>query len=106
MSAIRAAGSAIVDGRCRSLIGVNCRNLRSLKVDFGRFAALAPYLPADIPRVAESGVASASQAARVAGLGYGVALVGTALMRAADPAACVAGLLRAGRASAFEARGR
>lgn len=106
VSAIRAAGPALVEGRCRSLIGVNCRDLRSLKVDFGRFAALAPYLPADIPRVAESGVESASQAARVAGLGYGVALVGTALMRAVDPAACVAGLLRAGRASAFEARGR
>ncbi|MEZ5562626.1 MAG: indole-3-glycerol-phosphate synthase [Gammaproteobacteria bacterium] len=106
VAAIRATGPAIVDGRCRSLLGVNCRDLRSLKVDFGRFAALAPRLPADIPRVAESGVDSASQAARVAGLGYGVALVGTALMRAADPAALVAGLLQAGRASAAEARRR
>lgn len=106
VSAIHAAGPALVDGRCRSLIGVNCRDLRSLKVDFGRFAGLAPQLPADIPRVAESGVESASQAARVAGLGYGVALVGTALMRAPDPAAFVAELLGAGRASAFEARAR
>jgi indole-3-glycerol phosphate synthase len=106
VSAIRAAGPAIVDGRCRSLLGVNCRDLRSLKVDFGRFAELAPLLPADIPRVAESGVESASQAARVAGLGYGLALVGTALMRAPDPAAQVAGLLAAGRASAFEAHTR
>ncbi len=85
---------------------MNCRDLRSLQVDFGRFAELAPHLPADIPRVAESGVASASEAARVAGLGYGVALVGTALMRAPDPAAFVAELLAAGRASAFEARGQ
>lgn len=106
VSASRAAGPAIVDGRCRSLIGVNCRDLRSLDVDFGRFAALAARLPADIPRVAESGVESASQAARVAGLGYGLALVGTALMRAADPASQVASLLAAGRASAFEARAR
>jgi indole-3-glycerol phosphate synthase len=106
VSAIRAAGPAIVDGRCRSLLGVNCRNLRSLKVDFGRFAALAPRLPADIPRVAESGVESASQAARVAGLGYGLALVGTVLMRAPDPAAQVASLLAAGRASAAEAHQR
>ncbi len=106
VSAIHAAGPALVDGRCRSLIGVNCRDLRSLKVDFGRFAALAPHLPVDIPRVAESGVGSASQAARVAGLGYGVALVGTALMRAPDPAAFVAELLGAGRASALEARAR
>jgi indole-3-glycerol phosphate synthase len=106
VSAIRAAGPAIVDGRCRSLLGVNCRNLRSLKVDFGRFAALAPQLPADIPRVAESGVESPGQAARVAGLGYGLALVGTSLMRAPDPAAQVASLLAAGRASACEARVR
>ncbi|MCL4781201.1 MAG: indole-3-glycerol-phosphate synthase [Gammaproteobacteria bacterium] len=104
VSAIHAAGPALVEGRCVSLLGVNCRDLRSLKVDFGRFAALAPRLPADIPCVAESGVESASQAARVAGLGYGLALVGTALMRAADPAAAVAGLLAAGRASACEAR--
>ncbi|MBM4221178.1 MAG: indole-3-glycerol-phosphate synthase TrpC, partial [Gammaproteobacteria bacterium] len=106
VSAIRAAGPAIVDGRCRSLLGVNCRDLRSLKVDFGRFAALAPRLPADIPCVAESGVESPGQAARVAGLGYGLALVGTALMRAPDPSARLAGLLAAGRASACEARAR
>jgi indole-3-glycerol phosphate synthase len=106
VAAIRAAGPVLVDGRCQSLIGVNCRDLRSLEVNFGRFAELAPHLPADIPRVAESGVESPAQAARVAGLGYGVALVGTALMRAPDPAAFLAELLRAGRASAFEARAR
>jgi indole-3-glycerol phosphate synthase len=106
VSAIRVAGPAIVDGRCRSLLGVNCRDLRSLNVDFGRFADLAPHLPADIPRVAESGVESPGQAARVAGLGYGLALVGTSLMRAPDPAAQVASLLAAGRASACEARVR
>lgn len=104
VSAIRAAGPAVVDGCCRSLIGVNCRDLRSLRVNFGRFAELAAQLPADIPRVAESGVESASQAARVAGLGYGVALVGTALMRAPDPTEFLGGLLAAGRASAYESR--
>ena len=106
VAAIHADGPAVVDGCCRSLIGVNCRDLRSLKVNFGRFAGLAPRLPADIPWVAESGVESAGQAARVAGLGYTVALVGTALMRAPDPSASVAALLAAGRASAFEARAR
>lgn len=106
VSAIRASGPGLIEGRCRSLIGVNCRDLRTLQINFGRFAELAAQLPADIPRVAESGVESASQAARVAGLGYGVALVGTALMRAPDPAAFVAELLAAGRASASEARGQ
>jgi indole-3-glycerol phosphate synthase len=102
--AIRSAGPAIQDGRCRTLLGVNCRDLRTLEVDFGRFAALAPHRPRGVPTVAESGVASVGQAARVAGLGYHVALVGTALMRASDPGRLAAELLEAGRASAFESR--
>jgi indole-3-glycerol phosphate synthase len=56
--------------------------------------------------VAESGVESVGLAARVAGLGYDVALVGSALMRAPDPGNLVRDLLAAGRASAFEARRR
>jgi indole-3-glycerol phosphate synthase len=82
------------------LLGVNCRDLRTLQVDFGRFAALAPRLSRQFPRVAESGVESPEQTARVAELGYDVALVGTALMRAADPARAAAALLEVGRAAA------
>lgn len=81
----------------RVLLGVNCRNLRTLDVDFGRFAALAPLLPADYPRVAESGISEPADAAAVARLGYGLALVGTALMRAAEPASTAAALLTAAR---------
>ena len=103
---IDGAGPAVQDGRCRTLLGVNCRDLRTLQVDFGRFAALAPDLPPDVPAVAESGVESVGQAARVAGLGYHVALVGTALMRASDPARLARELLEAGRASAFASNGR
>ncbi|MEO7386472.1 MAG: indole-3-glycerol-phosphate synthase [Gammaproteobacteria bacterium] len=104
VSVIRAAGPAIEDGRCRTLLGVNCRDLRTLQVDFGRFAELAPHLPRGVPAVAESGVESVGQAARVAGLGYRVALVGTALMRSREPGRLAGELLEAGRASAFEAR--
>lgn len=106
VAVIRAAGPAIEDGRCRTLLGVNCRDLRTLQVDFGRFAELAPHLPPNVPAVAESGVESVGQAARVAGLGYQVALVGTALMRAASPDRLAGELLEAGRASAFESRRR
>jgi indole-3-glycerol phosphate synthase len=101
---ISAAGPAIEDGHCRTLLGVNCRDLRTLKVDFGRFAGLAPHLPRGVPCVAESGVESVGQAARVAGLGYDVALVGTALMRAPDPGHLAREFLAAGRASGFESR--
>ncbi len=106
MVAIRAAGPAVVDGCCRTLLGVNCRDLRTLQVDFGRFAELAPHLSRGVPAVAESGVETAGQAARVAGLGYDVALVGTALMRASDPGRLAGELLAAGRASAFESAGQ
>jgi indole-3-glycerol phosphate synthase len=67
------------------LIGINCRDLKSLEVVQERFAALAPMLPRGWPAVAESGVASAGDARRMQGLGYGMALIGTALMARDDP---------------------
>ncbi len=85
------------DQSSRLLLGVNCRDLRSLDVDFERFAKLASYLPDGIPKVAESGVETPAQAAHVAALGYDLALVGTALMRADDSARAAKQLLEAGR---------
>jgi len=67
------------------LIGVNSRDLQTLKVRQERFAALAPRLPEGLPAVAESGVASAADARHMRELGYGAALIGTALMARADP---------------------
>lgn len=93
------AGPAIdAAGVVRQLIGVNCRDLRTLQVDFPRFAVLARALPPDLPWVAESGVATREQAAEVAGLGYRLALVGTALMRSDDPTMAAGELLAAARA--------
>lgn len=79
------------------LIGVNTRNLRTLEVDGERLRNLAPLLP-DARCVAESGLRNADDAARVAGWGYRMALVGTALMRSDDPAALVAAMRESGRA--------
>ncbi|MDH3978452.1 MAG: indole-3-glycerol phosphate synthase TrpC [Gammaproteobacteria bacterium] len=84
----------------RMLLGINCRNLRTLEVEFGRFAELAGKLPAGIPWAAESGVATPEDAASVAQAGYRLALVGTALMQADNPSAAAAALLQAGRAAA------
>jgi indole-3-glycerol phosphate synthase len=81
------------------LAGVNCRDLRDLDVRFERFAELAPYLPKHLPAVAESGIATATDVATVARLGFRLALVGSSLMRAADPAAALAALIAAGRAT-------
>jgi indole-3-glycerol phosphate synthase len=68
------------------LVGINCRDLQTLKVVPERFAALAPLLPAGCPAVAESGVASGTDARRMRELGYRLALIGTALMAREDPA--------------------
>jgi indole-3-glycerol phosphate synthase len=79
------------------LMGLNCRDLETLEIDFDRFERLRDCLPPEWPAVAESGVTDGSDAARVAALGYRLALVGTSLMRGADPAEGVRALLRAGR---------
>ena len=85
----------------RVLVGLNARNLTTLEVDGERVARLAGSFPDGLPRVAESGLETAEDAARVAALGYGVALVGSALMRAADPAKLTAAMIEAGRAEAM-----
>ena len=79
------------------LVGVNTRNLRTLDVDSARLERLAPLLP-DAPCVAESGLKTADDAATVAGWGYRLALVGTALMRSDDPAELVADMRASGGA--------
>jgi indole-3-glycerol phosphate synthase len=84
------------------LAGVNCRDLHDLKVRFSRFAELAPYLPKHLPTVAESGIGSAADVREVARSGYRLALVGSSLMRAADPGAALAALIAAGRTAAAE----
>jgi indole-3-glycerol phosphate synthase len=79
------------------LVGLNCRDLDTLEVVPGRLESLARHLPVGVPRVAESGVATAADAARVASAGYDLALIGTALMRHDSPGALARDLLAAGR---------
>ena len=81
------------------LVGLNCRDLATLRVDFGRFSRLADRFPPGVPRVAESGLLGPEQAAEVAALGYDAALVGTSLMRSDDPESATRDMLAAGRAA-------
>ena len=76
----------------RHLVGVNSRDLATLQVDPTRLGRLAPLLPHCAGRVAESGLHTAGDARRAGALGYGLALVGTALMRSEDPGPTVAAL--------------
>jgi len=89
----RADGDRAENGQL--LVGVNTRNLRTLEVDPDRLRKLAPALPR-ARCVAESGLLDPDDAARVAGWGYQMALVGTALMRSDDPTALVGAMRDAG----------
>jgi indole-3-glycerol phosphate synthase len=92
--------------RIELLVGVNCRDLVTLKVVPGRLEALAHLLPAGVPRVAESGVGHGEDARRIAAVGYDLALVGSALMTAPDPHAMVGEMLAGGRAGHAEYKER
>ena len=88
------------------MVGVNSRDLSTLKVVPGRLDALGNSLPTDVARVAESGVATPADAARVAASGYDLALVGSALMSAAEPRILAHDMLAAGRAAVAARGGR
>jgi tryptophan synthase beta chain len=79
------------------LIGLNNRDLRTLAVDVERAGRLRGMVPDDRLVIAESGARDPSIIARWRALGFDGALVGEALMRAADPAAGVAAFVAAGR---------
>ena len=74
------------------LVGVNARNLKTLEVDPDTFGRLSRLLPEGVTRVAESGVTGPADAARFAGEGADVVLVGEALGRDGDPRAAVAAM--------------
>ena len=96
---LEAAGSSQADGgSVRYLLGVNCRNLRTLEVDFEHFSRLAEQLPQGVPCVAESGLKTTTQARQLVSWGYSLALAGTTLMKSDDPQQTVRDLLAAGRA--------
>jgi indole-3-glycerol phosphate synthase len=83
-----------VDAGAR-IIGVNNRNLRTLRVDVQASEALIAQMPAGVTAVSESGLKTAADIARLKRLGYRAFLVGERLMAAADPGAALAELLGA-----------
>lgn len=68
------------------IVGVNSRDLETLSVDIAVAERLLGRIPDGVVRVAESGVATRADVERLAAAGADAFLVGTALMRAANPA--------------------
>jgi indole-3-glycerol phosphate synthase len=86
------------------LIGVNNRDLKTLEVDRSTFARVAPVIPTNLVRVAESGVRGPHDVIEFARAGADVVLVGETLVTGRDPRASVADLVAAGSHPAIQQR--
>jgi indole-3-glycerol phosphate synthase len=69
------------------VVGINNRNLHTFRVDLATSERLLPLIPAGVKGVAESGIRTAADAARLRAAGAANLLIGEALVRAADPEA-------------------
>ncbi|MDF3073395.1 MAG: indole-3-glycerol phosphate synthase [Alphaproteobacteria bacterium] len=76
------------------LVGINNRNLKTLKVDLQTTVDLAPLVPSDRLLVAESGLDSKADLARMAQVGARCFLIGESFMRQPDVAAAVRNLMQ------------
>ncbi len=84
-----------VDAGAR-VVGVNCRNLKTLQVDRSTFARVAPMLPDTLVKVAESGVRGPHDVLDFARDGANAVLVGESLVSGGAPRSAVADLVAAG----------
>jgi len=78
------------------VIGVNARNLHTLEVDRDVFSRLAPGLPMDVFKIAESGVRGPGDLMSYAGHGADAVLVGEGLVASGDPKGALVKLVTAG----------
>lgn len=78
------------------VVGVNNRDLRTFEVDLERSMAILPSLPVEAIKVAESGIKSGEDVARLRAAGFDAFLVGETLLLAGDPAAKLRELVESG----------
>ena len=79
------------------IIGVNARNLKTLDVDPGTFSRIAPGLPNNVVKVAESGVRNKHDLLAYAGAGADAVLIGEGLVTAGNPGQRCRELVAAGQ---------
>lgn len=81
-----------LDAGCE-LIGVNNRNLHTFQVDLNTSFELAALMPANVMKVAESGIENGDDISRLRQAGYDAFLIGESLMRAPRPGEALRKLL-------------
>ncbi|MBJ7451895.1 MAG: indole-3-glycerol phosphate synthase TrpC [Blastococcus sp.] len=79
-----------------AVIGVNARDLTTLEVDRSTFEKIAPGLPSEVVKIAESGVRGPHDLISYAAAGADAVLVGEGLVTAGDARQAVADLVTAG----------
>lgn len=85
-------------------IGINNRNLKTLKTDLAVTERLAPLAPPGYMLVCESGIGGPADLARMAKVGARTFLVGESLMRQKDVAAAVRALIGESKLKPFAAK--
>jgi indole-3-glycerol phosphate synthase len=81
------------------VVGVNSRDLRTLQVDMTTHARLAPHLPKNALRIAESGISNGVEIGELKKHGYQAFLVGELLMKSDDPGPVLAKLIADAKAA-------
>ena len=77
------------------VVGVNNRDLRTFQTDVDHCLRMREHIPSDRLYVAESGIRTVADVAKLKAAGVHAMLVGETLLRAADPAAKIQELLSA-----------
>lgn len=75
------------------IIGVNCRNLKTLELDKNAFELILPKLPDSVVKIAESGISTRTEVEAVAELGANAILVGETLVKSGNPVHTIKDLL-------------
>lgn len=88
---------AVAERAGATCLGINNRDLATLRVDLGTSERLLPKAPPEALTVVESGISSGAEVHRFHAMGADAFLVGEALVRSADPVRMIRDLTRDSR---------
>ena len=77
---------AMLRGDEWEMVGINNRDLKTFEVNLDQSIAMLPGMPPESLRIAESGIKTGEDVARLEAAGFGAFLVGESLLLSADPA--------------------